>query len=544
MSNKRKRTVEVDESRAQALGFVEREETDIRASLQKLHGQLDQLGDVVVEVRGESSTSEYPCISALLGSASRPLYAMLYGPLRAAIPVLGEGRPRLTLTETEPWCFEHLLRYVHGHQMALTIEKALQLHLVADYYEVLPLRDACCRYLLSSLRPDNCCLLLSRSQDVHCEPLAQRCLDTLAMEFVAVSEQDDDFGDLDHQVLRSTLARDDLVCAEEYQVLHALVTWYAREPNEDKARQAHELLGLVRWALVAEEKRDDVEKLCTRLWVAGENLRAQRQKPDPAQGGQGTAAAWTAGDGRACWEALSRDKEARACPALETAPPPSGCDAAPTKSEAGPSEAGPSDTFDLPSRVRQLLAARCERGAPTPRERQVTWGKLVARPQAAVPGGPEQPPTDMHVLKCTKEYIIGRSRRSDIRVGHQAQMPYISSQHFRIYHGIRWPEPPPGGAALSADRSPRLSAWLEDLSQNGTFVNGKLVGKGQTKALDDLDTIELVFPQNRERVPPAPSNNSFPVFTYEAWKPPDGPPSSPPISSNSAEPGTPPIPPG
>ena len=116
---------------------------------------------------------------------------------------------------------------------------------------------------------------------------------------------------------------------------------------------------------------------------------------------------------------------------------------------------------------------------------------------------------------------MGRSRKSDIRIGHQAPMPYISSQHCRIFHSIRWPEDDGdiplsqaagmGLAPLAEDREPRLQAWLEDLSQNGTFINGQLVGRNKQQPLADGDRVEMVFPQGRSQ----PQNqSSFPVFTY------------------------------
>ena len=67
---------------------------------------------------------------------------------------------------------------------------------------------------------------------------------------------------------------------------------------------------------------------------------------------------------------------------------------------------------------------------------------------------------------------------------------------------------------------PRLEAWLEDLSQNGTFVNGTLVGRDNKTKLKDGDRIELVFPQ--ESSDRSSNNvNHFPTFTYQARSPPD-----------------------
>ena len=48
----------------------------------------------------------------------------------------------------------------------------------------------------------------------------------------------------------------------------------------------------------------------------------------------------------------------------------------------------------------------------------------------------DAPSDEDHKLVCTLEYMIGRSRKSDIRIGHNTPMPYVSSQHFRIFHTI------------------------------------------------------------------------------------------------------------
>ena len=171
--------------------------------------------------------------------------------------------------------------------------------------------------------------------------------------------------------------------------------------------------------------------------------------------------------------------------------------------------------------VQELLdAASAESEAPS--ERQYSWGELQARdPQGVTTTDGERD----YNLVATKEYMIGRSRKSDIRIGHNAPMPYISSQHCRIFHTIQWAEAaadgglggsPDGSAAAAAagaaaPAGPRLQAWLEDLSQNGTFINGVLVGRGQQRALRHGDRIEMVFPTGRN--PPQP-NNAFPIFTY------------------------------
>ena len=45
----------------------------------------------------------------------------------------------------------------------------------------------------------------------------------------------------------------------------------------------------------------------------------------------------------------------------------------------------------------------------------------------------------------------------------------------RLYHWIVWPQPPATPHLPLSERQPGIEAWLLDLSQNGTFVNRKLV---------------------------------------------------------------------
>lgn len=171
---------------------------------------------------------------------------------------------------------------------------------------------------------------------------------------------------------------------------------------------------------------------------------------------------------------------------------------------------------------------------PSPPRRRSTWGTLRMTGGTA----PNQAPARPARLECTKDHVVGRSRKADFRIGQNAPMPYISGAHFRLFHRVWWPpldvsgRPDDGaqdGARLESPRDPpaalgsqsprpraRLEAWIEDLSQNGTFINGLLLGKGRKCRLRDRDRIELVFPQ----MPAQPQLFTFPSFTFLAPGPP------------------------
>ena len=497
-----------------------RKESEIRTSLQELHASLEEYGDVIVRVEGANGASEeFPCVASLLAASSRPLGAMLFGGMRACTPQSGEARPRLQLSCTEPAHFKHLLRFIHGQDIALEVDEAFEMHACADFYEVLGLRDLCGRYLLDSLHPHNCCHLLSRAHEVHCEPLVQRCLDLLMLDFIAVVEHDPNFPSLSAAELLALIARDELVCAEEYEVFEAIKIWYERQPSAEKHAALLELLPLVRWTLIEESRRNDVLRLAALLRPPAE---AEKTLGSPSFG-----------------ESPPKRRNRAATAAAAAA------EAAAVEAVANAAASSSAEETNDPSTLAVSLftASRAAAADPgLPKARQYSWGQLTARhipPQ-------EDEPERHYILQSTKEYMVGRSRKSDIRIGHQAPMPYISSQHCRIYHSIHWPEGGHvGGGWLGSsssdaeERAPRLQAWLEDLSQNGTFINGQLVGRNKHQALNEGDRIEMVFPQGRQ---PAQSNHAFPVFTYTpaARQGPATPQSSPraaaaPASSDGAE---------
>ena len=105
------------ESEGRLAKQVERDAEDMRASLENLHDSLVTMGDVVVVVEGDHETKRFPCVSALVASASRPLAAMLFGSMCALVPCEG-GKSELRLHGTEPWCFDQLLRYIHGRSIS------------------------------------------------------------------------------------------------------------------------------------------------------------------------------------------------------------------------------------------------------------------------------------------------------------------------------------------------------------------------------------------------------------------------------------------
>lgn len=128
------------------------------------------------------------------------------------------------------------------------------------------------------------------------------------------------------------------------------------------------------------------------------------------------------------------------------------------------------------------------------------WGSLDWRGDTPIPGveppgwfGP--PPNAREIALRGSHSVVGRTRTADIRIGHNWPMPYISSRHMRLYHWLTWRRPPASPYLAPGERVPECEVWLVDLSQNGTFVNRKLIGVGKHVRLHDGDRIEVF---NRE----------------------------------------------
>lgn len=140
-----------------------------------------------------------------------------------------------------------------------------------------------------------------------------------------------------------------------------------------------------------------------------------------------------------------------------------------------------------------------------------TWGFLVAfNPEEpydeyfehVAPFPHKRSDAKVFLLDSNCDIVIGRSRSTDIRVGHKQQLPYVSSRHFSVHFIFDHTSPDEG--------EPVVKAALKDLSQNGTFVNGQRIGINNTHYLKDGDKIEMVFPASE-----SVDGVQFPHFKYK-----------------------------
>lgn len=93
--------------------------------------------------------------------------------------------------------------------------------------------------------------------------------------------------------------------------------------------------------------------------------------------------------------------------------------------------------------------------------------------------------------------VVGRSHKSDIQLGNGSEELWISSKHFVIYRNY-------SKKAVNEDADDDMEVEdtrIEDTSTHGTWLNGALIGKGNTMSLTDGDQIGLRIPRRDGKAP-------------------------------------------
>lgn len=116
------------------------------------------------------------------------------------------------------------------------------------------------------------------------------------------------------------------------------------------------------------------------------------------------------------------------------------------------------------------------------------WGCLAFRRlRAADPSvkwfGPEG---DLTRVVSGGLFTVGRSRGSRLQIGQNWAHPYVSGTHYTLFGWLVW---------SAAGQPDAVEPWIRDMSQNGTYVNGKLVGAPNCIRLYDQDRVEVFLHQ-------------------------------------------------
>jgi len=179
------------------------------------------MADIHFLVGGPDCQRRVPAHKYVLATGSTVFYAMLYGGLADN---LAED---ILVPDVDPDAFLSMLKYLYCDDIHLEPDNVLATLYAAKKYIVPHLARECVRYLETSLKASNACLLLSQSRLFEEPELMQRCWDVIDAQ-AEIALKSEGFTDIDSPTLLTIMQRETLNCGE-LTVFSAACEWAKAE---------------------------------------------------------------------------------------------------------------------------------------------------------------------------------------------------------------------------------------------------------------------------------------------------------------------------
>ena len=179
------------------------------------------MADIHFLVGGPDCQRRVPAHKYVLATGSTVFYAMLYGGLAEN---LAED---ILVPDVDPDAFLSMLKYLYCDDIHLEPDNVLATLYAAKKYIVPHLARECVRYLETSLKASNACLLLSQSRLFEEPELMQRCWDVIDAQ-AEIALKSEGFTDIDSPTLLTIMQRETLNCGE-LTVFSAACEWAKAE---------------------------------------------------------------------------------------------------------------------------------------------------------------------------------------------------------------------------------------------------------------------------------------------------------------------------
>nr|XP_056721518.1 kelch-like protein 3 [Euleptes europaea] len=197
--------------------------------------QEELLCDATLIVDGQT----FPCHRALLAAIS-PYFRNIFV---SAWPDVRE----ILLTNVAPSTVRSILKYIYTEEIILTPEQAPDIFAGASQLQIVPLRDICCRFLITNLSTQNCFAMYTLAHTHKSRPLLRVVVKCLTLNFEKVFEQRA-FLQLDLSTLVALISSNDLAVASELKVYQAVRRWVSFQPSK-RSPHLGELMRHVRFSL-------------------------------------------------------------------------------------------------------------------------------------------------------------------------------------------------------------------------------------------------------------------------------------------------------
>ena len=443
-----------------------RDPSEMRDSINAYCQRRDRFDITIVHNSEDATTTEHMASSTLLIASSEYFNAIIFGPMGddSLLDKKRESRIVNVCVGTSN-AFGLMVDFINGSVIKCNDDMWEQLYVVAAFYVVSSLVDKCCKYWFENLCASNCCSLLMTSERINCQSVKSRCFYMLIQCLEDVAARDSCYYELSAKTLISVIKSEFTACSNERALLLLLVRWYVHKTDE-RLDAFEKMLSHVFWndiidhrgQMNAETYAEHVE----RLLVDVREICSSDICPDP------------------------KSKKRK----------------------------NPTDFCHIAKRVALMVPEFANYNATDWPRRNNSHAFLSVNDVKWVNDTriPFQLWTDDETrhwnLQTRERLLIGRSRKADVRIGHDNEKPYISGKHFIVYSKMEWILEP--GADPDKGEVPFVVAYIVDFSENGTFVNGKKLKKGVKSKLKHGDNVHVVFfPQQIDDI-----EDSFPSFTF------------------------------
>ncbi|XP_078593128.1 kelch-like protein 24 [Branchiostoma floridae x Branchiostoma japonicum] len=191
------------------------------------------LTDVTLCVSGK----EIPCHRNVLAACSEYFHAMFCNGHHE------NKEHKVDIHGVTPDTFQLLVDYMYTSKVTITESNAVELLEGANFFRILPVRDACVAFS-NNLSPQDCLQMLQVGKMLSCPVLEKKASSCALEEFETVSKTFE-FLSLTKDQLKTLISSDDLKASEE-TVYTAVMAWIDHN-HEQRKEEMRELMELVRF---------------------------------------------------------------------------------------------------------------------------------------------------------------------------------------------------------------------------------------------------------------------------------------------------------
>jgi hypothetical protein len=170
---------------------------------------------------------EFPCHRAVLTSYSAYFRAMFSSEL------MESKQDKVTLNGVEAQMISLLIDYAYTGEILLTKTNVQSLLAAASLLQVIPVQDACCKFMAKNMDETNCLGIWCFAEQMSCAALEKKAKNFTLLHFKEVYELEE-FGSLQHTKLIELISSDELDVDNEELVYNAVVRWYESDIDVHK----------------------------------------------------------------------------------------------------------------------------------------------------------------------------------------------------------------------------------------------------------------------------------------------------------------------